>query len=359
MPVAQVGSRFGNLDPHDVIDLLPDPAAMRLHAARLRRDDAQGAMRVVLDQISEQRALKLDYEDQLRRLQWGYHDNRAPQFGGPPRYEEDPADAALTAAERANKKLTTVLPGDVSQAVELKNKIDRAFREMQRLGVAEEQRAAIWNTRGRLVRNVEMFISDGIPSGCSLQALPEPAVKLAKGAHIIDEIESKRRRGRELASDLHTCRSAPITANAARAKVRAFIEKLSERGCPSLDAVMFGAGDVGLPEMNMQAKPVMNDTAMLIAWQEVDAAAYITWLLGEDVVAKKFDALIAAEFTEPGISDEDRASREAVILRDALAVAREECALVELANAQGVNVEAREDIEPTAFLNLAIITERR
>ena len=358
MPVAKVGSRFGNFDPIDPIDLLPEPAAMRLHAARLRRDDANGAMRVVLDQIAEQRALKLDYEDQLRRLQWGYHDNRAPEFGGPPRYEEDPADAALPEAVRLNKRLTTVLPTDVSQAVELKGKINRAFAEMQRLAVADQQRAAIWNARSRLCNNVETYLADGIPSGCTLQALPEPAVKLAKGQNILDLIEDKRRRGRELKADLHTCRSAPITSAAARAKVRAFVEKLAERGAPSLDAVMFNAGDVGLPEMNMTARPVLNDAGMLITWQQFDAAAYITWLL-EDVAIKKFDALIASEFTEPGLSDEDRASREAVILRDILATAREECGLVEKALADGMNIEAREDIEPTAFLNIAIITERR
>jgi hypothetical protein len=358
--LGQVGSGVGNINVVDVIERLPERGATRLQNARLRRDDAGATMRGVLDQIAEHREVKTDDESQLRLLQSLRRDSRSPALGGPAAYEETEADAALDAATRANKKLTTVLDGDPPQVVELKNKISRSFAEMARLAAAQEQRSALWNARGRLVRNIETHLVDGIPPGCSLQSLPETAAKLGKGQHILDEIEARRRRGRELAANLRDVRAASITPAAARQKMRETIEALAARGAPSVERLMFG-GEIEFPQQNMQAVPVLNNDAhVLIAWQEFDAASYITWLMRDAIVAK-LDAEIARESDgAPGLTDVDRANREAEIIRDALAAAREECALVELAHAQGMtSVEAREDVDPMAFLNLEMITVAR
>jgi hypothetical protein len=348
-----------NLDPVDVIDRLPASAQARLQTARLRRDDAAGAMRAVLDQIAELREERSDLERQLRMQQHRYRDNRSPMFGGPPAYEETAATAALDAASRANARLTWIAPTDQPPTVELKKKIDQLFQQMRRLGAADDERSAIWNARGRLVRNVEDYLRTGVPAGCSLRALPEPAPKLGKGQNVLDEIENRRRRVRELAADLHATRSAPITPAAARQKMRETIETLAARGAPNVERLLHG-GEIEFPQSEMRARPVFDDRGLLIAWQQPDALAFVTWLL-KDAVVSKLDGEIAAEFSdEPGLSDSDRAAREATILRDALAVSREEVALVEMAWGQGMSgVEHRAEVDPLAFLNVELVTHGR
>ena len=157
--VGQVG--FGrNIDAIDVIDLLPASSQARLQAARLRRADALGALRTITDQIAELRETKTDLEGQLKRLQGMRRDARSRSFGGTDPYVESPEVALLDAAARANAKLTAPVEGDSPQVVDLKSRVARIFGEMRRLGDPETQRANLFNTRGRLVTNIETFVRD-------------------------------------------------------------------------------------------------------------------------------------------------------------------------------------------------------
>jgi len=347
MPLGQVGHGHGRYD--DVADALPPSAATRLHALRMRASDAQGAMRLVLDDIAGLRDEKFDYESQLRVLQAKYRDNRMRSLGGPEVYEETEEIAKLDAATRANARLTWIGRDDPPQMVDLKKKINRAFAEMTRLTAANEARSALWNARGGLVHNVETYLRNGIPRGCTLHALPEPAPVLPKGGNIIDALEGKRRRRSELAADLHATRSAPILAAMARQRAHEKIEALAARGEPDISRLMYG-GDLELPEMEMTVTPVIqSEVPLLIVWRQPDAIAYLTWL-HKDAALKKIDAMIASEDDGSGLSDETRSQRENEILHDTRAVEREECALIEMAHALGMSsIEFSADCSPLAL----------
>ena len=259
--------------------------------------------------------------------------------------------ALLDAAARANAALTTILEADSPQVVDLKNRVGRAFVEMQRLKAAEDQRAALFNARGRLVTNIETFVRD---LDGELVALPEPAVKLGKNQNVIVEIEACRRRLRELGSDLRSVRTAPITIDAARAKMRATIEELAERGEPNVERLLFG-GALELPMEFMSVTPIVNPDRLLVGWQQVNSTALAVWAAKDAILAKLDKVLMDEAGDNPGLTDEARASRIAEISRDLLAAARQECALIELAHAQGMtSIEFREDTDPLALLNLEL-----
>lgn len=354
--VAGIGRNIGE---HDVIGNLREAgleaAARRLADLRLRRDDAHGAMRVVLDQIGELRESKLDLERQLRLLQDRYRDNRGRAFGGPAVYEEDEATAKLDAVARAHAKLTWIAPDDPPGIAELKTKINHCFQEMQRLAPADKVRATTSNLRGNLVRNVEGWLASEIPPGCVLRALPETTPALRKGANILDEIEARQRRHREFTADLHAVRTAPILATAAKQRARAKIEALAARGEPNIGGLLFG-GELEMPMLPMRTTPVINDARVLVAWEAFDAEAFGIWAF-KDIVLKKLDALIDAEPNEGALTDEARAAREREILRDTSAVEVEECRLIEQAHALGMtSIEFREDASALAILNLTMET---
>ena len=61
---------------------------------------------------------------------------------------------------------------------------------------------------------MEAWLRDGRPSGTLLEAVEIEPPKLLKGEDVLlDAIENRRRRARELKADLHRIRSAPMPSS--------------------------------------------------------------------------------------------------------------------------------------------------
>ena len=82
--------------------------------------------------------------------------------------------------------------------------------------------------------------------------------------------------------------------------------------------------------------------------------------LHKDALIAALDREIASEADDTAaLSHEARQKAEADVLGDLLAVERDECALVWQAQAQGLPVEHRSDINPVALLGLRLVTAPR
>jgi hypothetical protein len=78
---------------------------------------------------------------------------------------------------------------------------------------------------------VESWLRDGKPSGVRLEDFEGPEPTLNKGENgILDAIENRRRRVRELRADLHRIESAPFPSSHAKAQMRAQIGQLAQAG---------------------------------------------------------------------------------------------------------------------------------
>ena len=82
------------------------------------------------------------------------------------------------------------------------------FTQQQEL---QEVRSAAFQSTSAALTNVEAWLRDGRSHGTMLEDYDGPEPKLLKGeAGLLDAIESRRRRVRELRADLHRIASAPF-----------------------------------------------------------------------------------------------------------------------------------------------------
>ena len=113
---------------------------------------------------------------------------------------------------------------------------------------------------------------------------------------------------------------------------------LAERGEPNVERLLFG-GELEMPLEDKRVVPVINPDRLLIAWQQIDCAAFTAWAMKDSIVAALDKAIVEEAGDVPGLTDEARANRIAEINRDLLTVAREETALVEHGAQPGHDVD--------------------
>jgi hypothetical protein len=86
-----------------------------------------------------------------------------------------------------------------------------------------------------LVRACEDYVLDRWQS---IAIAPEPKVELRRGETFHDGIEARRRRIRELKSDLAKARAAPLPSREAKAAIRARVDALASRGRPVVTGIL-------------------------------------------------------------------------------------------------------------------------
>ena len=310
----------------DIADLLPAPARDRLVALRQRADDASSLTYNLMDQREDARLHRLDLHERRKRLL------QSRSEGGFALSEEDP------------------------QVREIQKRLDNADAEHKRLSELAGARADQRSSARRLVESVEKFLRIGIPGDMSLAGYAAEPPVLKKGESVTDAVERLRRRVRELRADIHRVRSAPFHSAGAKNRARAQIKALAEQGRPSVlgmvetdhDPLSFREkhyiGLVRYSEPGASATIVMPDTLGLLAFVFKDALTA--------AIEKEIDEVADDELA---LTSAQRHAQEQTILSDILFVEREECALVETAIAQGLNVNYREDCSPLAILGLKLV----
>jgi hypothetical protein len=311
--------------PFDPLDGLPAGAADRLRALRQRASDAHSVIPKFED-VHELSTSRMKAEQRLKRLL----DHQ--QDGG---FHLDPTDRLVIEAQRRLETLTA---------------------DLKRINELNEARSEAWRTASGALQNVEAWLRDGRPHGTVLEAFNGPDTKLNKGEGVTDAIERLRRRGRELKADLHRIRSAPFPSGYCKAQIKQQIEILAQAGAPAVNDVVERDGKIVWPTQQVRST-VYNAEPGTIAFAEIsDAIALFAWL-HRDALIKRIDAEIdAASDDAAALTHEVRQRREAGVMDELLAVERDETVLVIRAQAQGMPVEHRSDINPVALLGVQLVT---
>ena len=312
----------------DVIELLPPVAAEKMRLLRPRSADAHTLIPTGFD-IQALSAARVEAANSRKRL------TDHPQDGG---FGLPPTDARVVQAQQA---------------------LDRATETFERIKQRSETKTAAWQAASGALANIEAWLKSGRPGGTTLLDHDGPEPTLLKGEkNVVDAIENRRRRVRELRADLHRIASAPYPSSYAKQQMRAQIEQLSQRGEPSVSRLVELDGPVEFQTQRLTSD--VHSERRSLAFAEVpDTVALIAWL-HKDALIKRLDELIGAEADDgAALSHEARQQAEAEVQGDLLAVEREESFFVWQAQAQNLPVEHRFDCDPRAILQIELLVTPR
>lgn len=306
---------------NDVADLLPPTAGEKFRRLRDGVTSSYAVLRATLDNQQDARQTRQAADQRIRFL-------KAPPAGG------------------------KAVAADHPDYVATQRILERTAAELARLQGIHHSQQAVWNTRARLVRDVEQAVREAQGRFCTITPIAAKPV-LRKGEDIATAIESRRRRGRELAADLNRVQSAPIKSVEAKRKMRLQIDMLAERGRPYTAGLVERGSEIEFADTQRQAL-ARGEHAAHVGWVEPDAMATFAWL-HRDALVKKLETEIDAEADdEHAVDDKTRAAQIEVITRDMQAVEYEEAALVWEAQDAGLPCDHRADISPAALLGVAI-----
>jgi hypothetical protein len=310
---------------HDVIERLPEERKDLFRKICQHVDDAC-ALSVPFETVREASMEKVGAENELKRR------TSHPQDGG---FGLKPDDRSVISATKDVEKATANL------------------RRVQQL---QAERAAAQQAALRVKAACEDWLRYGVPANCQIEAIEVEPPKLAKNEPgLLDAIENRRRRWRELRANLHRIASAPFPSSHAKAKMRQQIEALAMQGAPSVSRLVELDGPVEFQNHRLSSE--VHGERRSLAFTEVpDAVALVAWL-HKDALIAALDREIASEADDKSaLSHEARQTAEAETMGDLLDIERQEAALVWQAQAQGLPIEHRADISPLALLGVRLVT---
>ena len=314
---------------YDAIEALPPAAADKVRALRVRAADRHR----LIPPFEEQHELSVERTEA---------ENRLKQLVGHP------------------QNFGHNLSPDDHRVVVQQGLVDKLTDDLQQLRERIEARTQAWHATSGALANVEAWLKSGRPGGTTLQVVEVDEPKPHRGEKgLLDQIEARRRRVRELRADLHRIASAPYPSSYAKARMRQAIEALAQRGQPDVSLLIEHDGDIVWPTKRVKVE-VLNAQPGAIGFAEIpDMLAIDAWRNKEATIAK-LDAEISTECDDPAsLSHEARQKAEAETMGDLLDIERQESSLVWSAQAQGLPVEHRADISPLALLGLRLVTTAR
>lgn len=142
-------------------------------------------------------------------------------------------------------------------------------------------------------------------------------MKVPKGQSILDTIEDRRRRLRELEAGRRAVEAAPVPSSVASARMREQIEAIARRGEPDVGRLIEGPSEI---EFARRYEQVVVQGAGVGGVSAPDAFSLLTWLLRDQLIARLDAAIKEQSDDRHALTDEQRAERFAQIEADALAV---------------------------------------
>ena len=242
-------------------------------------------------------------------------------------------------------------PDDHPAIRQLDEKIGRLTAEIDRRRALTETRSAAWKQAAAVSRACDDYIRNlHLPfAAIPLHERPVPAA-MPKGHSYSSAVEDRRRRLRELQSDLRRVETAPRPSSVAKQIAAAEVAKLAERGAPDVMALISPHGEtVAWSDIRIGVGYGTTYSAGSVP----DAVGLIAWLFRDDLqraVGREIDEL---SDDENALTDAARADKLTEILGDMLAVGRSEEALICAAEAAGAVIPRRKDADPRAVLGLA------
>jgi hypothetical protein len=270
---------------------------------------------------------------------------------------------ARVEAENALTRLTSHqqyggfnLPAEHRSVVEATALLEKMTAAFNRITELQRERSATWTTSGAAASACESWLRDARPPGAELEDWDGPEPQLQKGEKtLLDAIENRRRRVREIMADLHRIRSAPFPSSWAKQRMREAVDQLAARGAPDPTNILENGGEIIWPSMRLTSDVHAAERAL--AFTEVpDMLALVAWLM-KDALIKRLDGEIASEADDAAaLTHEARREREAEVLADLLACERDEAGLTWAAMEQSLPVEFRGDMNPLAILQVQMVS---
>ncbi|MGZ5234158.1 MAG: hypothetical protein ACXWC3_29450 [Burkholderiales bacterium] len=249
---------------------------------------------------------------------------------------------------------------DDREVVETRQRVEKFTDEARRLEALYEARTTQWQSISRALQAVEGWLRNGgIPVGVTLQDHEAEPPKLVKGENLLDAIENRRRRVRELRADLHRIQSAPYPSSYAKQRMREMVEALAMQGAPNVASLIEHDRPIEWARRQVQSE-VRGGDRLALGFAEVpDTVALLAWLHRETLI-KKLDGEIASESDDAAsMSHEARQKAEAEVIGDLLDIERQEAELTWMAQAERLPIEHRDDINPVALLGVRLVTAPR
>jgi hypothetical protein len=328
----------------DPADCLPAPARKRYEAMRQQRGDLHALVRVVGEQSDKLRLQReklwvrvRELEDMDRRGQLTKEAHIYEGSSGRPRVKVERDPRQLDAAREDLARLEA------------------------RMGEAEARRAARaapFNALGQLLTRVDDWLLDHASPGSQLPLHTGGATKPAKPGNIAAAIEQSRKRLAKARADLAEVKAAPVPSTQAKEAARSFAKAIAEKGRPDVYRVIEGGASISFPN----DRHIVNVNSGLPGGGSAsgggaailpDPVAIAAWLDPQAFTARLEAEIDAAADDARALDDETRATRTAELQAAILETEREECALMELAAAEGVDAIWRNDVDPRAVLGLA------
>ena len=299
---------------------LPATVTATIRALQLEEAEAAASARVVGDQLFHLRQAREDTAKRLADL------------------KRSVAQGVLTPADKGAE--IARLESDIAETVNAIEKLELRFAVLS-ANAANAQ---------ALLRSQEKYARASLSGGKVVHlAPPAETPELKKHETYADAIEKRRRRGRELRADVDKYRAAPVPSSVVIQGAIDEIEALASRGAPDAFNAIERGGSLEWPTFHYK-----NFTsAGRIEFQVADTLPIIAHLLKPQMIAAAKAAIEAAADDEAALSADDRARLIAEAERDALAVEREEVALIRAAKAAGQPAFIRPDTDPRAVLGLA------
>jgi hypothetical protein len=328
LPIASTNFAPSRPD-NDLASFLPQAAAAKFEALRYRAASLH-ALCIPFADLEEASLARLQAEQRLQRLQ------ASPQDDG---FNLPLTDPRCVAAQKDLAKATAAL---------------------KLLNDRREARAQTWAAAGRVLAAIDAWMRDGVPGNAVLEDYDGPETKLAKGENgILDAIENRRCKAKELHTELDRIRSAPFPSNYAKEQMRAQIAALAQRGAVNVTALVKHDGKLTFPEERRSVPVIVAKESAVVSWQEFDALGTFCWL-HQTALIDSLDHRIEAEADDKAaLSHEERQQQEAEVLSELLAIEREEAALVWQAQAKNLPIEHRAACAPQAILGCRLVTAPR
>ncbi|SDG35316.1 hypothetical protein SAMN05216338_10014 [Bradyrhizobium sp. Rc2d] len=239
------------------------------------------------------------------------------------------------------------LGSDAPQVVAEQEKMDQARGNLNRLLAVKEARSAEGKHLGELLRNIEQAIAVR-PAG-TVAKMVDGEIPAFKG-DVLNAVENRRRRLRELESDLNRVRCAPHPSAVRKAAMIAQVEALAEQGRPDAASSIECGEPIRWPLERFQCD-IFNVAPGAIGFgQLTNVVAFMCWWDREGMIKRLSGEIDECADDASALDAKSRAEKESEVLADILAASREECLLIALAQSQGLPVAYRPDCDLRAIL---------
>jgi hypothetical protein len=180
-----------------------------------------------------------------------------------------------------------------------------------------------------------------------------PAPTLLKGETPQAAVARVRKKITDLRASITRVQAAPLPRAVIKERMRKEVTELAVRGTPNID---LGNGDISWRQTNTQLIVYLKTGKAidgLAGGNTLDSLALFAWPHRDALIARFEEEIEATADDASALTDTQRKKQEQALLDQILIAEREECALIEMAAAEGTMIAYRPDTSPVAVVGLA------